>query len=498
MNLFESLVEDFGGYIPQSVMTTLNQIVRRDDPTLGYKINSFMGQGGVVDTTILNAYRTYNDIRQMHLDLKPFRYFYLVQAALMLIKEEALAADPNTGDIFKISVDEKSESAKDIERCVEELKERFDLEAMLDDVMEDALFNGEYSYRLEIDEGGDGIVNILDTVTPGTVISLHRKHLPMVIYEIDGAMFSQKNPWDFWHFIVTPQKIRIDRDLFTTMSMPYHFRIGQPMFYHLLPQLKELAMIEIVDVAKDIADLTRSSLVGVQMQHSLDPSQQKIISKWYEKEINRSSISMGQDNSNILEQANRLIMDMAKIKVIPKTEQRGAIDPIQLRSEQGQDRLPKINDRREAICTAVGIPFDMIFGRGDVGSGVALRQFARFQKRVKMVQRSCAGAIRQLITIHCAKRGVSIKRVEDIRVNFSNAINTTEIDSLEFQDTKIQMAQTITDYFSDLKQGPFAKFVKDTEVMKCISGIMQGIKGAENIVDLDGKQKTEEPGSSAF
>lgn len=487
MNVFEY----FAGYIPNTVRQTFRRIVARDVPTIGDRYLGVLNADQMADVTLLKVQETYNSQAALLKALEPYRNYYLVEAILDAYIEEALATDPTTHETFRITASQSAENHKEIQGAIDDLCNRFDLEAIVKDVALDALFNGDYSFRLEIDENGkEGIKDITDTIMPGTIVALHRKHIPIVIYEIDGMSFLEKNPWSVWHISMAEQKIRMPRSLYEQVSLPYHLRVGKPMFRHLLPQLRELKMMEVIDVAKDLSDLLRNSLVSVQMQHSLDPKQAKVVAAYYEKMINKSAVSLS--SNALFDDASAMIVEMAKIKVIPKDDQRGEVSPLNVKEQNGGDRLSKINDKRQSITSSTGVPFQLVFDSADGGTGVNARQYARFQKKIRMIQGSCAFALRNLVTIHAAKKGIEVEKIEDILVQFTNSINTTEIDSLDFVSTKIEALQRVTDYLNDLREREeFGSFVRMPEVARYIDATLKGIKGAENIIDVDGKQKTQ-------
>jgi len=445
----------------------------------------------------MKVYETYASLRRLYLALDSYQDYYLVDEIVHTLSDEMLSPDPITNEIFSIRVKEGAKNQQKIEKRIKRLLELFDLEEIVADIVPEALFWGDYSLKVVTDPK-EGVIDILDTLQPLSVVSVHRKKLPSIVLEDRGNEIVIKEPTEFWTISTSIRKIMIGNDM-GMARVPYHLRSGRPMFSTLLPQIRDLMSLEIVDVAKEMADLNRNSLVNVDAPAGLDLKKQQVWIDYYEQRINRSVEDTSSMSPQDIEQAVRLA---GQIKVILRDPNRGGIDPIVLNTNASADnRLQKIRDKRESITTANGVPYEVIYGQTDANARSGIRQYARLQKRVMKGQKAVAMSIRHLIAIDCGIADVEIASWRDIEVDFVNAIDSAQIQTIEALDIKLDMIERMMALVEALKESEiFGPEVQLPEAIQLVQSLMGSIKGgaemfrqAEEGTERAAKEKGKDP-----
>lgn len=481
---------------PRTYYQSFQKLFQRDDPWLK-QITNAVDQAKLEtrETTAFKIYQTYQDLAGLIADLNPFIDYYLVDLILNTHKDQTLSEDPSSGKMFTIEIDSKAQNASKIQKRIDRLYEVIDLEAVLADVLSDAMFWGQYPLRIMFQKTGTekGIVDLLDVVQPGSLVSIHRKHLPSIVFEKTGREIRTFNPWEYWTLDMSMRKLMIESQYGWT-KIPYHLRVGRPMFANLLPQIRDLMSLEIIDVARELAELSRNSLVNISGPDGLDLDKQKIYTTYYEKKINRKVGDLTTMSPQAIE---KIIRKSGEMKAIIRDSSKGEVNPISLsQAHHGENRIDKIKDRREAICTSTGTPFEVVFGQTDVSARGGIRQFARFQKRIAANHKAIGWAIKRLIAIDTAMAGIEIRNWKDIQVNFSNFIDAEELQTLEAIDTKFAMYTTAVQYMNELGDSSvLSPYVKKDKAAEFMQTLMGGMKGAAEILDPANPEEPEgEPG----
>ena len=469
-------------------------LFKRDEEALQKDMGTFLKIGEVEarEYLTLKVYETYTNLERTVADLRPYIDYYLVDMILQTHRDHILSPDPTTGQSFLITINPKAKNRAKLQKRVDRLNEVLDLQAIAEDTIMDGMYWGEYPLRIVSEMNGSeaGVTDLMDSVHAGSIISVHRKHLPSLVLEKMGRRVVIRNPWEYWMVRFSQNKLYMDSSYFASTKIPYHLRVGRPMFSTLLPQIKDLMSLEIIDVSRELAELSRNSMVNVTAPSGLNLDKQKVYSKYYEKKINRKIGDLTQMTPGQIEQ---VIRQSGEIKVLLRDAQKGEVAPVVLNQHHsGDDRLSKIRDRREAVTTSTSTPYEMLFGQTDVSARGGIRQFARFQKRVGHTQREIAWSIKRLIAIDCSLAGVDIHSWDDVDVEFSNAIDADELQTLEALDTKLAVVTSFSEFMDRLADNKVLRdFIQKKEVAVYFQELMGGV-GAGNIIDPENPIEKEE------
>ncbi|RLG76928.1 MAG: hypothetical protein DRO14_03085 [Thermoprotei archaeon] len=415
--------------------------------------------------------------------------FYLVEAIIQQLIEDALAPDVATGDILSVL-----SGREDIEREVKELDDKFKFDSLVQDICYDLLVYGEYTLRVVV-ENGKGIVDIRDDVEQSSVFAIPKGG------EIDKYLVRRREngrevvelvePYEYVKFILSGRKIRLNMEkelgpLYVGKIkeyVPKFVRIGRSVIYSIIPKIRELQVLEtLVPVAK-LNKLTQGSVLGVTVPSNMRPEDAFKVAKKVEELLNRRIGVHETQKSLSIENA---IASAGRLRVVPVFGDKGQVTRFDYKMEEPDELMASIEDLRRTICSSVGIPYETIFG-GEGPKSEILKRYARYLRRLKAIQKAIADGVKQIIYIHLTNKGISF-RPSEIQVDFRNKlIEIDNLDALEFLDASIGMLTNVRDFVYDMasEESPLAgkvdveRFAKFLDRQLSIVGLRGVIKGEE-------------------
>jgi hypothetical protein len=170
---------------------------------------------------------------------------------------------------------EDDDREADIE-ITEEIKSDMDdlkLHALIEDIIEDAIFYGEYFIRHKV-EDGKGILYFADDVVLEDCMAVYEINKPKFFLERFGAKIYSRSSDEITQFCIGPRKIRIKADDFFrtgTRRMKEYMRIGQAVLYPALDKIKALQTIELADMADNLKKIVAPILVSVGVPANASP-----------------------------------------------------------------------------------------------------------------------------------------------------------------------------------------------------------------------------------
>lgn len=478
--------------------------VRQTSPYFGGSVFSY---NNIVSNNLYYQYlNAYLATKVMYKRMETIRHQYLVAAVLQCLVDDALAMDPTTGEVFTVKVNDKHPYSKKANRLCEEFEKHFKIDRLINSVIEDAIFWGEYSMTLQSTKGTDlgthngtpgaGIQQIIDANPPGTIFGVwdgvHPKYFVRLMKGINTSVQGQLErlePTSVWNIGIFPQKIRFSLGYGSWLyddsnRIAQFFRIGKPLFYSVYDKILELEAFEQAQYQKELGDAKRRGLISVQAPAGLDLNQLRDFSRFYERLLNESN---GPDNLNEitgLEAIRHMMSSLSQVRVVPLQPDRGRFTPVDIKIAQ-DNIAEKIADRRKIILEAIGVPFEYVFGQGTGGASghkVNLRQYIRYCRRLKEIQDGIAWSVQRLYRTHLMDNGIDVK-LDDITVHFYNTINIAEMDRLEFLDANVGMLKNLNEFLAmQLEHPVMSKYINVSEVARYYAKVINQMEGVGNII----------------
>lgn len=379
--------------------------------------------------------------------------FYIVEAILSALVEDALTPDITTGEVVEVT-SQKSAVNKELKK----LSKSVNFDQLVRDIAPDLVAHGEYTVKVNIDNE----VRVKDTVNQSKVVAFYEDGVPdQFLVEGSRDIYIAK-PFEYAHFVMGDFKLRLRMDAFfdekkqknSEMRIPEYARIGKPLFYGTISKIKELQLLESLVPASKLNQITRGSIVGVSVPSSSTPQEAFDVCRRYENVFN-SSVGVDKVDGDI--SVSEIIGVAGKVKAVPLFGDKGSLDSIgDTRNNQSvDDLLNTIKDLREIICTSIGFPPELLFG-GE-SKGELLKRYARYLRKLKSIQSALASGIKQIALIHLNNlndgKDTEPFTVDDISVRFRNElVNIDELEKIEFSDAMVSTVGETYGFMKDLME----------------------------------------------
>lgn len=393
--------------------------------------------------------------RQSHFeDLEELGTNYLVQLVIDIITDDVLT-ESDTGIVLDIQSDNPT-----YKKELDTFFKKFQIPDLIEDITPELLLYGEYGLKINT-EPGVGIVDIRDELTPGSLLCLYESRMPAVFWIRNDREFKPAPIKDYCHFTINSRKIRLD----TTYRPSEHssdrkkkrsrregsikspiFRVGRSIIWGGIDKIKNLELIEKLATANLVSTLTSQNLVGVGVPSSQNVNELTEICRKYETMLNQSSTSLHSKDRKFTEE---LIRNSTKIKVIPVFSEKGQLDRMDVNNDRKLDLLNQVKDDREAFLISVGVPVDLVIN--EVGNRrSALKQYARYSRKVKSVQRALIYGLKQISLNHLVHKFEDPEiSSSDFNITMNNNINVDELDNLEGIELAIQGIKDVKNLVDD-------------------------------------------------
>lgn len=440
-------------------------------------LQDFVGKGAFnLGNALITIWTNAVNSRQTYLNTTDdIRHFYIVGAILDLMKQDVLNADER-GDIISITAKDKK-----VQKAIDELMARIDLNNLLDEITRDLIDLGEYSVRLEIKEG-EGLVRIHDDCDPLNLVAFYEQGIPTKYLLLKGREWTIRPASTYAHFCIGTNKLRIslenkinkgwsdpglgDIPKAIKDKLPDYVRIGSPMFINIIEKIRELQVLEKLMPATKLNQITQTQLVGMRVPANTPPNEVINAIKRYEQLLN---VPTGIDPSSNQISLAEIMTVLGRLRVVPIfSDDKGGLDPLNVRNSPPiDDILHAVSDIRSIIMSSIGIPPSLLFGSTSVDKVQELRLFSRYTRRLAEIQRALAKGIRQIILAHLCNSGFTVTNA-DFEITFiQSLVDLSGLEKLEFDDAKQEIVGRTIDFINKVMSNPLiAAAIDPTELIK--------------------------------
>jgi hypothetical protein len=432
----------------------------------GVSLRDYTGQDVQVASSLAAIYtKAVSTRRDFLLEFERVKSFYIIQALLMALIEDALTPDITTGEILQIV-----SPVEEVNQELKYLQEIFSFDQIINDIIMDLVSFGEYTLRLRV-EKNQGVTSIVDDLDQSRIVAFYEQGFPYRFIRQTDRDIEVYPAYKFAHFVYGRNKLRIKiENEFTEIGnyvdeygfpYPSYARVGRPLLYGTLSKIKELMVLEQLIPASKLNQLLTGSLVGLQVPTSMSPDEGFRAARRYEQVLNRHR---GVDRSSGELTVVDIIGVAGKIRVLPQFGDKGQLQNINDVKENRNvdDLMGTIRDIREVICTSLGFPPEILFGGEGGPKAEFLKRYSRYLRKLKAVQQSISAGVIQICLAHLANRGVQNVKMDDIQVVFRNElVNIDELEKLEFSDAIIAMVSNIHRFIEEMTQGAYSSFIDE-------------------------------------
>lgn len=424
---------------------------------------------------------------------------YLVMAMIDTLSNDILAVDPRTNKTFDIVVDKRYPASQRANKLVSDFRQNTNLDKYVALILYDAIFYGNYWVEYIYDKERH-IVGLKDSYQAGSIFTVGMEGLQCdpLYYKLSSNKTNSIELLD--SRTIACLDMQSDRYRYSLSSMfvtvqsrdgtiAQTGRIGRPFCYGIYDKLVDLEMLEQLDNAGVCATLQRNSLISVTAPEGLDLEQRKEFTAYYEKIINNNG---GDGPSSLVDYdlgaLKMFAAEAARFRVVPQQPQRGTISMglSSANTEGATAGLPeRVEAKRNLICDIKGIPAEFLFtGREESKPGGALRRYARYARQVKKGQAALQAFLKRIIGDMLTSHGYG-DAVNDILVSQYCAINTSELDRLEYADAAQMVINNVFNTIMTVTDNPaIAPYVNSDERAAYIESLLDGLAGATQIINV--------------
>ena len=438
---------------------------------------------------------------------EPLKEQYLVEAMVNAYAYDALAIDPQTEKSYDLTIDKQFESSNRAQRIVDDFRFNISLDTFLNKIVCDAIFYGQYWVEYLRDKSNH-IVGLKDSYQPGSSFEVGLEGLAAqpLYYCITPGSTTRISPLDSaniaclqmqadrMRFSLSKEQILIQgRDSVIAQTST----VGRHFCADIYDKVFSLELLEQLYLAGIAAAMQRNTLVSVKAPDGLDQQQIKSFNAYWEKVINNNG---GDDAPGYgafnLDSIRMFAASATKIRVIPEQSQRGAMN-IALAADQAGDSTiqDKINNLRTLITDIKGVPYSFLFsgeGRTSQPAGIAMRQYVRYARAVKMMQNGLRRFLTKIIKDLLRSYGLIVPD-EFIHVSQYCAVNVAELDRMEYADATTSVIENIYNTINTLTQDPDVQpYVSAIEKARYIESLLDSMSGATQIINVPSPSATEQ------
>ncbi|MEM1672919.1 MAG: hypothetical protein QXT86_12795 [Archaeoglobaceae archaeon] len=481
MKLFEKLMT-YLGFVPRRVVSDIYSQISDELRARSEFYRLLMDRGaGLVRAllqTVIQSKRDLVDLVEAYKDT-----FFHVAIVEMLV-DDVLSVDPISNEVVQLSSQNEV-----VDKILEDLQERVDLDSFIQSVVADVISYGDYVVMVKHD--GKGVVELLDCVDQRDVLVVYRAGFPIFYIQLDKYRSDLKveEYIDFIHFCVPGRRVRISvdkmwKEVLGLDQIGDYFRLGKPLFWGCWDLLSSLYILLIFYPVFAVQKLNASTIVGIRIPKEVPPHRAQEIAREYQQLMN---VNIGVDRLGRVSVAD-VLDTIGRYKVIPvyAEDEKGLLqlnDP-RLQEEYG---LEIVEELKRVICATVGVPYQLLFGSVEgAGRLEVLKAFNRYVKKVASIQNALKLGLIQLALIECRLKGLKVSPAE-IEVRFRNNIISVEhLDRLEFLAGVVETIRSSVETITGIKDaiGSGLDIEKLVEFVNRYFGLV-GLDGVFKIEDRE-------------
>lgn len=494
MNMKDTLskLRDDGSFTsPQAALTRLIST------TTGSPVNKNSHSSTIAGNAIDSKVRTIKNERTSYYRTLDSLYENDLCRTIIDVMSDDILRDTSQKIMISVSVPDNEEYDEELNA----LFDRLSIPDLVDDIIGDYLYFGEYSVGIRTEEG-EGVVKILDNYESRDVIGIYDGRIPVAFYCFNSNTnsYDYVHPSRMIHFINTSKKIRINagsgpigKAVSDIIESPV-IRSGRSVIWSAKDKIQELIMKEKSRLAACIASYSRPSMVGINLPVNMSASDMNATVNKYEDALNTlpDIVNPGSQIS-----VSDLISKTSRVKVLPNIGgDKGSLNKISLNDElKDQSGPDDIRQDRSNILSCLGIPPELVLDQAMDGKRSTLKKYGRYNRRIKAHQRSISRALRYMCVTHLAiKYNDENISESDVEVTLYNPSNLEEIEDLEGTELAVNSLSQVTTSMStlnttlsELAKCPWIDKLQLVMYAKKILG--DSGSGAQDIIDLEAYEK---------
>lgn len=425
--------------------------------------------------------------------IESMRSFYLVDAMLTMVSDDALEPKIGSDEVFNFSCEDK-----EVEKELNKLKESMDLDQMVSNIAPDILAYGEYSLR-NIVEKGKGIIDVSDSVDQGTVVSLYSDGAVTgyLALEEETGMVKKFRKGHFTKFTLAGSRLKtntseyflLNRKLTPTEKSklysiaPRFVRVGKSMLYPVISKIKELELLDKLVPATKLNQLSQGNLVGMTLPDNFSLDQALEAVQRLEGMVNKK---VGVDPVTGEITIESILSTAGRTKILPLFGDKGSLSKLDYKADEPNDMFSSNSELRSVILDSIGIPSELLFRSDSDNKLSIIRRHSKYIRKLKNLQKCISAGLKSMAYTHLINKGMSFKK-KDINVVFNNTlVEVDKLDKLEYADVTLNYVKSTVDFFNSISEenSPYKHGINFAKIAEHLDQTLSAI-GLVDAFDLE-------------
>ena len=428
-------------------------------------------------------------------ELNKLRAYDVVETILDVMVDDGLISANNNSIFSKVTY--KNETLKDqinmeMANCIKKIK----LDKVVLDFIDEALLIGEYILPIEF-EDKVGVTKVLDNAEIKKMVCVYEGQVKKYFLRKEKDNSVKKLDKDTHiHFLVNPKKLRVEVKEFGGEHLSnLHIKVGRSVIFPVINKIKQLKTLELANLAGDLRDILRPTIVQVGMPNNTLPEHVGEILEKYENIFRNIFSSLKNSNELTFED---LLSVITEVKAIPSFgNEKGAISSPDIVAKS--DNKDKEDNIRKSIGLTVGIPlYYLTIGETVMGRLESLKLFSRYSRKLNSMQSCLIDGVKEILCIDLNCKGYKIDP-EDIDITMREIVNVELLDSMEYLVALVTAIKELMGILFEISGNDQLDIVIDSEqLLKFLNSFFSEFPGADKLLKFkiknpDNNQQTDQP-----
>jgi hypothetical protein len=422
------------------------------DPVVGNYSDTEDQKLRKVNLAIIN---THKNLKKFYKEIDVLKEFYMSKLMIGRIIDDALNPTAEGDEIFKITINNNDGTVNELAtKEARQLKRNLNIERLIVDIAPDILAYGSHYLRIDVNTINSenvlkGIMNIHDDVDPASIIPVWRDNEIIYYNVIKDGKIERVNAYEYVFFGFSTERTKVEIELNDDQAI--YFRVGTGLLKPVIHLLRTLYLLEGLVYVNLIKKVSKQPILSVTVPETMTPEKAIDVAKSYEKLINKNLNNVKIDFENIQETLEQILENTSQVKVIPDWGSKGQIQKQDLEVYAELDEIyEKITDLRNVILQTNGFP-SSLFENDSTQRIDIIQNSVRYTKKLKSFQQALKNGLKHLFLIHLKNQNFDISMF-NIDIQFTNVINVSDLEKIEYLSLVIDTMSTIKDFINEIAE----------------------------------------------
>lgn len=368
-----------------------------------------------------------------------------------------------------------------ISKSIKKLK----LRKLVKTMAKDFFHRGNYYLRPVLDEEKkQGILSLHDDVISENITPLYRGMDKIGFIEAKGLDLKTYAKHDFVHFCLDNEGViqikKFDKHFIDVDVIPEYLKIGRPLIFSSVAEIKELELYRTAMIALDLKELLSPVFIMLGMSEKMTWEEGLKATKSYENMFTDALRSVGSTMMSVRDMLKQAI----RFKVLPSLGGRGQVTTLDI-SKNREMAIERLKQLKKEVAAHIGFPSYYLLGTDDTAQVnehkiANMKIQSRYLHKGLAIQSAIVEGIKEIIYLDLLYQGIKID-IDNIFVSMEEVVNVELIDKLEYMIGVLESEEKLLTFLNEVESSRFNVGVSDHEYFEHLKRTFSSIPGAENL-----------------